>query len=169
MVSQDMQRALVGQWTKQYAATQGRSVNAVNDISQAVQMAQHQLRRMGRPVPEQGWSGYDKSVDWMDIKTVLVQNEGLDTHDFNIWDDRTQSLLRKPNVYGAVDELTSRQMPTHITSMAKDVARNLGQTIMPYETISFNHDVSFTMNNNVNYAAWEKEQYKYRIDAMRGF
>lgn len=167
MVSQDMQRALTGQWTKDYAATQGRTVAPGNDIAGAVQMAQAQLKGLGRPVPPQGWAGSDPAIDWEDIKAVLVQNEGMDTHDYNIWDDRTQSLLRKPYVYGAVAGLTSRRMNVNINAMSADLARNLGEDMMPFETINHSANVSFTMNNNVNYSAWENEQYARNIGGFR--
>jgi hypothetical protein len=167
MVSQDMQRALVGQWTKDYAATKGRSISPGNDIKGAVQMAQSQLRRLGRPVPPQDWAGNDPSIDWEDIKAVLVQNEGADTHDYNIWDDRTQSLLRKPFVHGAVAGLTSRRMNMSINAMSADIARNLGQNMMPFETINHSANVSFNMNNNVNYLAWENELYGKNSDRFR--
>jgi hypothetical protein len=169
MVSQDMQRALVGQWSQQYAATQGRSVGQSPNIQEAVQMAQSQLKRMGRPVPPQGWAGSDPAIDWNDIKTVMVQNEGADTHDYNIWDDRTNSLLRKPYVYGAVEGLTSRRMQTPITAMSNSIDRNLGTALMPIETIAHTASVSFSLNNAVNYTDWEKAQYKRHIDRIGEF
>jgi hypothetical protein len=36
-----------------------------------------------------------------------VQQEGYDAHDFNLFDDRSSVLWRKPYVDGAVRELTS--------------------------------------------------------------
>jgi len=169
MVSQDMQRALSGQWSQQYAATQGRSIGRNPDIGTAVKMAQQQLKRMGRPVPPQGWSGSNPGVDWNDIKAVMVQNEGADTHDYNIWDDRTQSLLRKPYAYGAVEGLTSRRMQTGITAMSNTIDRTLGIPLMPIETIAHTATVSFSMNNAVNYTDWEKAQYKHHIDRVGEF
>lgn len=165
MVSSDMQRALVGQWTKQYAQAHGRSVQGNNDIGEAVRMARFQLRRMGRPVPPQNWSGSDPAIDWDDIKAVLVANEGQDTHDYNIWDDRTNSLLRKPYVYGAVEGLTSRRMPTHLNKMSFGV----GGHFMPVETFSHTQRNMFNVHNNVNYANWENDQYEGFIDRLRGY
>ena len=37
----------------------------------------------------------------------IIQQEGYDAHDFNIFDDRAALLWRKPYVDGAVRELTS--------------------------------------------------------------
>jgi len=159
-----MQRALVGQWTQQYAATQGQTMSKKSDISGAVNMAREQLNRMGRPAPPSGWSGYDKAVDWKDIKAVLVQNEGADTHDFNIWDDRTNSLLRKPYIYGAVEGLTSRRMPTHQNALSK----GFSEEMLISQGISHETNMSFTMNNEVNYAAWERSQYNTLIERIKG-
>lgn len=37
----------------------------------------------------------------------MVQQEGYDAHDFNLFDDRSNTLWRKPYVDGAVRELTA--------------------------------------------------------------
>jgi hypothetical protein len=42
-----------------------------------------------------------------DVKLQIVNNEGYDAHDFNLFDDRSSVLWRKPYVDGAVRELTS--------------------------------------------------------------
>lgn len=168
MVSSDMQRALTGQWSQQFATTQGGSISGKTNIGQAVQMARAQIHRMGRQAPPAGWAGSDPAIDWDDIKAVLVQNEGTDTHDYNIWDDRTQSLLRKPYVYGAVAGLTSRRNPTNINSVARGIGGDAASNVMPFETFDFRAGISFTMNNNVNYSSWENEQYKSTIDRLRG-
>ena len=39
------------------------------------------------------WSG---DVDYEDVKLKIIQQEGLDMHDFNIFDDRAWLLWRKP-------------------------------------------------------------------------
>jgi hypothetical protein len=46
-------------------------------------------------------------LDYQDVKLKIVQNEGYDAHDFNIFDDRSNVLWRKPYVDGAVRELTT--------------------------------------------------------------
>ena len=42
-----------------------------------------------------------------DVKLKIVQQEGYDAHDFNLYDDRSGQLWRKPYVDGAVRELTA--------------------------------------------------------------
>jgi hypothetical protein len=46
-------------------------------------------------------------LDYQDIKLKIVEMEGYDAHDFNLFDDRASLLWRKPYVDGAVRELTS--------------------------------------------------------------
>lgn len=50
---------------------------------------------------------YDPSIDYEDVKLKIVQQEGYDTHDFGLFDDRAALLWRKPYIDGAVRELTS--------------------------------------------------------------
>jgi hypothetical protein len=46
-------------------------------------------------------------LDYQDVKLKIVQQEGYDAHDFNLFDDRSSELWRKPYVDGAVRELTA--------------------------------------------------------------
>jgi hypothetical protein len=48
-----------------------------------------------------------ENLDYQDVKLQIVQQEGYDAHDFNLFDDRSALLWRKPYVDGAVRELTS--------------------------------------------------------------
>lgn len=48
-----------------------------------------------------------RNLDYQDVKLQIVQQEGYDAHDFNLFDDRSSLLWRKPYVDGAVRELTS--------------------------------------------------------------
>jgi hypothetical protein len=56
---------------------------------------------------EPGFQAYDPNLDYQDVKLKIVQQEGYDAHDFNLFDDRSSQLWRKPYVDGAVRELTS--------------------------------------------------------------
>ena len=49
-------------------------------------------------------------LDYQDVKLKIVQQEGYDAHDFNLFDDRSSVLWRKPYIDGAVRELT-RSLP----------------------------------------------------------
>ena len=48
-----------------------------------------------------------KDVDLEDVKLKIIQQEGLEMHDFNIFDDRASLLWRKPWTDGIARELTS--------------------------------------------------------------
>ena len=50
---------------------------------------------------------YDPNIDYQDVKLKIVQQEGYDAHDFNLYDDRSTQLWRKPYIDGAVRELTA--------------------------------------------------------------
>jgi very-short-patch-repair endonuclease len=64
--------------------------------------------RTGFALPESGDSAiFSNNLDYEDVKLKIIQNEGYDAHDFNIFDDRAAMLWRKPYVDGAVRELTS--------------------------------------------------------------
>lgn len=56
-------------------------------------------------LPAKASPSLDPNRDYQDVK--LVQQEGYDAHDFNLFDDRSSVLWRKPYVDGAVRELTS--------------------------------------------------------------
>jgi hypothetical protein len=58
-------------------------------------------------LPDSDSPAYDPNLDYQDVKLKIVQQEGYDAHDFNLFDDRSSQLWRKPYVDGAVRELTS--------------------------------------------------------------
>src|ERR1700712_3335488 len=64
--------------------------------------------RTGFALPDaDGSAVLDDNIDYEDVKLKIVQQEGYDEHDFNLFDDRASQLWRKPYVDGAVQELTS--------------------------------------------------------------
>ena len=70
------------------------------------------LLRVGRlsrkfALPDADSAALDSNLDYEDVKLKILQQEGYDAHDFNLFDDRSSMLWRKPYVDGAVRELTS--------------------------------------------------------------
>ena len=63
--------------------------------------------KTGLSLPESESSLWDPNIDYEDVKLKIIEMEGRDYHDFNIFDDRASLLWRKPYVDGAVQELTS--------------------------------------------------------------
>ena len=51
---------------------------------------------------------YNPAIDYEDVKLKIVQQEGYDSHDFGLFDDRAALLWRKPYIDGAVRELTGQ-------------------------------------------------------------
>jgi hypothetical protein len=58
-------------------------------------------------LPDEDSPVWDSNVDYEDVKLKIIQQEGLDMHDFNIFDDRASLLWRKPWTDGMARELTS--------------------------------------------------------------
>ena len=61
----------------------------------------------GFKLPDPNSPVYDQALDYQDVKLKIIQQEGYDAHDFNLFDDRASLLWRKPYVDGAVRELTA--------------------------------------------------------------
>lgn len=62
-------------------------------------------------VPDEGSIAWDPAVDFEDVKLKIVEFEGLDRHDFGLFEDRAATLWRKPWLDGVVRELTSGSEP----------------------------------------------------------
>jgi len=70
----------------------------------------------------------DDALDYQDVKLKIVQQEGYDAHDFNLFDDRSSVLWRKPYIDGAVRELT-RSRPPAATYISRARARHPGPLV----------------------------------------
>jgi hypothetical protein len=77
------------------------------DYLRSVEVAKF-FSRTGFALPDEADSeALDDAIDYQDVKLKIVQQEGYDAHDFNLFDDRASLLWRKPYIEGAVQELTS--------------------------------------------------------------
>jgi hypothetical protein len=77
----------------------------------------------GFALPDQGDSPVlNDALDYQDVKLKIVQQEGYDAHDFNLFDDRSSVLWRKPYIDGAVREMT-RSLPPAATYISRSRAR----------------------------------------------
>jgi hypothetical protein len=132
-VSPDMARALTAQWVQadvMLARASGKNIpeyqqggmlytekglkdydQAKTDLSYSDYIRSKQVAetfgKLGFDLPGPGSPLWSEGLDYEDVKLKVVQNEGYDYHDFNIYDDRAAMLWRKPYVDGAVRELTS--------------------------------------------------------------
>jgi hypothetical protein len=73
------------------------------------------------------------ALDYQDVKLKIVQQEGYDAHDFNLFDDRSSVLWRKPYIDDAVRELTRSFSPaaTHIYRARARRTGPAGQSFPP--------------------------------------
>lgn len=55
--------------------------------------------------PPTDWLGYDPAVAMDDVKLKVVQNMGLDHHDFNLWHDDVAEARRKPYLDAIASDL----------------------------------------------------------------
>ena len=169
MVSNDMQRALLGQWTRQYSEASGQSLPASNPkarMDAAITLAQSQIGAADYKMPGNDWVGWNKGVEIEDVKAIFLRNEGYDTHDFNIWDDRVVSLERKPYLKGSHEYLTSRplDMTTSILSSGYD-RRNRGLSLVSEHT-SRSISGKLTVYNMSNRKGQDEQAYLEARDSL---
>jgi len=53
-------------------------------------------------LPPDDWIGWRSDVDMKDVQLKYLINEGLDYHDYNLWENRVRALGRKPYLEEAV-------------------------------------------------------------------
>lgn len=132
-VSPALTKTLLAQWVKrdaEIARANGRDVpdigqdgvlytkeglseyqKAETDLSYADYMRSREIAntfsRTGFNIPDSDSELWNENLDYEDVKLKIIQNEGYDLHDFNLYDDRSALLWRKPYIDGAVRELTS--------------------------------------------------------------
>lgn len=78
----------------------------------------------GLPSPES--IIWDPRVDLEDVKLKVVQSLGLDFHDFNLWDARARSLLRKPYLENVEEELYEITDEEEIRRQLQNMLRGYG-------------------------------------------
>jgi len=59
----------------------------------------------GRKMPGPDWVGWHPAVDLNDVKLKVIQNEGRNTYDYDIWPDQVRNAARRPYLEGAAEEL----------------------------------------------------------------
>jgi hypothetical protein len=80
------------------------------------------------PLPPANYVGWHPSVDLEDVKLKIVDNMGMDIHDYNLWESRRRELLRKPYI-SSENPLQEpgihydNQMMTAITKTMQDVLK----------------------------------------------
>lgn len=83
-------------------------------------------------LPGPDWVGWNPSVDLDDIKLKLVQREGLDIHDFDLWESDARAGAHREFLNEAVDELVEVETPadgrteSEIQQETEDILAELG-------------------------------------------
>lgn len=67
-------------------------------------------RLHGMPLPGPDWAGWNPAVDLEDIKLKIVENEGKNIYDYNLWPDRQRLAQRKPYLEEIASELQSEEI-----------------------------------------------------------
>ena len=119
-----------------------------NPVAAAAQAAED-IKKAGYEVPGPGWVGWQQGADLTDVKAIQIRSEGMESHDFNIWDDRLASLSRKPYLNGAYEHLCSRPLRDAIPILSSNDSTGLAiasQHMSP--TRSANADVQFQVDRS---------------------
>jgi hypothetical protein len=107
------------------------------------------------------------NLDYQDVKLKMVQLQGYDEHDFNLFDDRSDTLWRKPYVDGAVRELTSGD------SRSQDQLRQAVEQMMmaagnPNPDVRYTAHKSHRSRANVTVNADSDDENDLLTDIRRG-
>lgn len=76
-------------------------------------------------LPNDSWIGYHPAVNLDDVKLKVVQNEGFEKHDFNMWDAQAAQLAKKPYV-PLIDPFSTRGNHQNIKRELEDILTGQG-------------------------------------------
>jgi hypothetical protein len=138
----------------------------LGDYLRSRQIARFFFTRKFRLPTDSGSEALDPNLDYQDVKLKIVQQEGYDAHDFNLFDDRSNTLWRKPYVDGAVRELTAGD------SRSQEQLRQAVEQIM-IAAGNTNPDVRYTTHKahrsraNITVDAQEDDEQDLLVDMRR--
>jgi hypothetical protein len=79
--------------------------------------------RTGWAMPEGGSDAYNPAIDYEDLKVKMLMQEGYNLHDFNLYDDRANTIWRKPYLDGAIRELTTGDTNRSVENIRRTVEK----------------------------------------------
>lgn len=88
-------------WTE-YIATR-MSGESYPDWYRRTKLLEESLEGRGLPGPD--WVGWHPAVELQDIKLKIVQNEGHNMFDYDLWPDQARNVARRPAIAEAAEEL----------------------------------------------------------------
>lgn len=68
----------------------------------------------GKALPGPDWVGWHPAVDLNDIKLKIVENEGENAYDYDLWPDQIRRAARRPWIEEAVEELEESMSPEEV-------------------------------------------------------
>jgi very-short-patch-repair endonuclease len=110
------------------------------DFSRSVEIAKA-FTDKNYNIPDMNSDVFSPNLDYEDVKLKILQLEGYDAKDFNIFDDRSNTLWRKPYIDGAVRELTAG------TNRTLEANRQIIESML---LASNNRDPKVTMTSSVS-------------------
>lgn len=124
------------------------------------------FKRTGFRMPDAGSAAYSQDADYQDVKAKIIENEGYELHDFNIFDDRASQLWRKPYLDGTARELTagdsrSTEALRHAVEQMMVNGREKSPQVRASKSNSQSQETSVKVTIDVN------EQRKILKDARR--
>lgn len=88
-------------WTE-YIATR-QSGESYPDWYRRSKLLQERLQGRGLPGPD--WIGFSPAIELEDIKLKIVQNEGKNMFDYDMWPDQARNIARRPAIAEAAEQL----------------------------------------------------------------
>jgi len=111
----------------------------------------------GRDVPGPDWVGFHPSVDLDSIKLKLIQNEGRDMYDFDLWPSDRANLARRPFINDeAIREIEPASLgESEIRSKLRELLHQHGAenvdvsvAMYPSDRASYNVDLDLTQDRS---------------------
>jgi hypothetical protein len=90
MMSPQMQRIYKGQWASRDGGDRGR-VQSEREIDE-----ENVNYFSGHNLPPEQWNGWNPEVDIKDTQLKVVRNEGMNIHNFDLWESQMRSMGRRP-------------------------------------------------------------------------
>jgi hypothetical protein len=92
MVSPEMAKIYRAQWSMRDGAGRGRVRSDQSTAEDTMEyFKDHNL-------PSKDWTGWSPDVDMKDVQLKVVRNEGMNIHNFDLWESQERSMGRRPYV-----------------------------------------------------------------------
>jgi len=94
MVPEPMQKLYKAQWNMQDA---GEGLDRSYDVGKTTSRdTVDYFKHHHLPSPD--WTGWHPDVDLKDVQLRVVRNEGMNIHNFNLWESQERAMMRRPFV-----------------------------------------------------------------------